>query len=281
MTAMKTKKIGNQAIQNTRQNDMLIDLRVNILKALVSYVKEVEKSQDHLILDGDINDLINSTTKLKGHRKQDLLAIDQICQTAIDEHWQKGDLLVSISNYLDQMQTGFWIFPGNSKLREKILYAIELYDIRHIRNEDGKITIVTDISYIKVNDELKPSSEYNPLYSDSRVEQMQTQIAELSNEVAAQKQLINQQNEERKEMFEVMKTLQAQMTEVIRETRSQVSSLKNELSAERIKNIELREASLREMGDEKTSAFNCELDDELKAQNTENHDLGFRRVVNY
>ena len=212
---------------------MLINLIKHIEHALVSYVKMIEDSQDHLIFNDDLACLLASSKNLKEHRRRDLLSLHTLCKIALEKQQSPAQCIQSLFNHIMQMYTGFLFFPGDSKLKICILQAIEQYDIRYIQWRKGVPSLVKHIHSISVRPSLKASPEGLELYEEKNAqapEAVQHQIDTLINKIESQHQIVRQHDE----TFDSMREIISELKQILQDTR-------RELSETRMENITLQE----------------------------------------
>lgn len=111
---------------------MLTDLTKAIEKGLMSYLKGLEGSALHNQFDRGLSVIMTQCRHLTAERKADICMLYNICQEA-EKDGQEPDVCVKhIVDYLNNMSTGFLFFRGQSKLKNCIIHAIDVYDPRYI-----------------------------------------------------------------------------------------------------------------------------------------------------
>ena len=212
---------------------MLPEIVNHIERGLVSYIKRMECYSPTTELNGGIRRLVARATTLSDHRKHDILAIDQLCEEAINQNSSVAALLRQVVAYLHTIKTGFWIFSGSSKLRDSIIQAIEQYDLQYLTWINGRVVVD---SHEDVQEPLRGHREIVAIqerqlwhYQEDVLGPVQMQIKQLMDQMSQQKELIR---ENRQELGNLKGTLL--------DTQRQLDQSQSDLLESQAENLKLR-----------------------------------------
>lgn len=136
---------------------MLSNLVQLIEKSLLIYLCTKEKEKLLGSYDLGIGFLVKQCHSLSQQREQDIMHILALCHQAHDacDCQLKDDgtqdvlpFIVRLTNYLNDMPTGFIFATGHSALKEQVVNAIMLYDPRLLKPRSaGEMIVVEQFAY--------------------------------------------------------------------------------------------------------------------------------------
>jgi hypothetical protein len=113
---------------------MLTELTNNIEKALISYMKNLEGDRLQDQYAQGLLGIVIQCRSVSDERKRDIHALYAICQSALQAFEEPEACIKRLVDYLNLIHSGFFFFRGQSKLKNNIIAAINIYDPRYIAN---------------------------------------------------------------------------------------------------------------------------------------------------